>query len=106
MGVDPSLMTCAGTPTPAQGVGFLVTGSFLPPEAHPRPSARSPLGEPLVATQKEKTMTKKPTQPTIDRGQKRDTNGQKDVWGITHTADALAKADSILSHRPAMYLLD
>ena len=66
------------------------------------------MGEPLVATQKEKTMTKKPTQPTIERTQQqRDVNsGQKDVWSIAHSADAIAKADSILSRCPALYLLD
>ena len=53
-------------------------------------------------------MTKKPTQSTIESKQrKRDANtGQKDVWSIAHTADTLAKADSILSRCPALYLLD
>ncbi len=52
-------------------------------------------------------MTKKPTQPTEHKRQKRDANtGPKDVWVIAHTADTLAKADSILSRCPALYLLD
>lgn len=53
-------------------------------------------------------MTKKPTQPTIAREQQNrgPHTGQKDVWSIAHTADALAKADSILSRCPALYLLD
>lgn len=53
-------------------------------------------------------MTTKPTQPTIEREQQlcNSLPEQKDVWGIAHTAHAVAKADSILDQRPAMFLLD